>query len=113
MPRRPRYDPYVPRAGSSNGGAAGAGGESGPRPNDKVERLKDGLREAQDVMKDNIDAVLRRGETLENLQGKTGESSSSISFTLDSRGFLLLWLVKGRVSYSQSPDITWHGECLV
>lgn len=99
MPRRLRYDPYVPRAGSSNGGAAGAGGEGGPRPNDKVERLKDGLREAQDVMKDNIDAVLRRGETLENLQGKTGESSS---FTPDSFARCLafsryLWLVKGRV----------------
>lgn len=55
-------------------------------------------------MKDNIDAVLRRGETLENLQGKTGESISlSISLILDSFARCLafsccLWLVKGRVS---------------
>lgn len=54
-------------------------------------------------MKDNIDAVLRRGETLENLQGKTGESSLSISLIPDSFARCLafsccLWLVKGRVS---------------
>lgn len=41
-------------------------------------------------MKDNIDAVLRRGETLENLQGKTGEFSLLTLFATDSPLLLML-----------------------
>lgn len=62
------YDPYIPnsqRPGGANEAAGGAG-------NAKTARVQQQVDEVVNIMQDNIDKVMQRGERLDDLRGKTG-----------------------------------------
>lgn len=71
-----RYDPYVPRSG-------GSGGNEPARGDPKISHLHQQVEVAQKIMGENIENVTARGDTLANLQDKTGESE----FSPESSGF--------------------------
>ncbi|KAI8143634.1 synaptobrevin-domain-containing protein, partial [Fennellomyces sp. T-0311] len=56
------YDPYIPNQG------AGAN-EGGAPP--KTQRVQAQVDEVVNIMQDNIDKVMQRGERLDDLRGKT------------------------------------------
>ncbi|KAJ2959094.1 hypothetical protein NQZ79_g5383 [Umbelopsis isabellina] len=61
------YDPYIPnsqRPGGANEAAGGAG-------NAKTARVQQQVDEVVNIMQDNIDKVMQRGERLDDLRGKT------------------------------------------
>ena len=70
-----RYDPYVPKAGSS--GRIGGDPAGGTRGNDNINRAQMAVDEATGVMRDNIRKVTERGERMDDLKTKTGESTTS------------------------------------
>ena len=62
------YDPYIPnsqRPGGANPAPGGAG-------NAKTARVQQQVDEVVNIMQDNIDKVMQRGERLDDLRGKTG-----------------------------------------
>lgn len=65
-----RYDPYVPKPGSS--GRVG-GDPAGGRGNDQINRAQLAVDEATGVMRENIKKVTERGERMDDLKTKTGE----------------------------------------
>ena len=78
-----RYDPYVPR----EGGSGGPGGSGAPS---KTQRLQEEVDQVKNIIHSNINAVVDRGERLENLQDKTGEHLISL--------LLLFLLLRGALS---------------
>ncbi|CAM0139653.1 Vesicle membrane receptor protein (v-SNARE) [Umbelopsis sp. WA50703] len=61
------YDPYIPnsqRPGGANEASGGAG-------NAKTARVQQQVDEVVNIMQDNIDKVMQRGERLDDLRGKT------------------------------------------
>ncbi|CAO3696333.1 unnamed protein product [Umbelopsis ramanniana] len=61
------YDPYIPnsqRPGGANPAPGGAG-------NAKTARVQQQVDEVVNIMQDNIDKVMQRGERLDDLRGKT------------------------------------------
>ncbi|KAF5339611.1 hypothetical protein D9611_011472 [Ephemerocybe angulata] len=62
------YDPYVPRAGSSTGGA-GTPGQGGG--NAKTAAIQAQIDDTVGIMRENITKVAERGERLDSLQDKT------------------------------------------
>ena len=71
MIRSEPYDPYLPRggaAGSSTGATRGAGGST------QTAHIQKQIDETVSAMRDNIASVAERGERLDALQDKTGES---------------------------------------
>ena len=63
------YDPYLPRSGTSPGGAA-AGPAAG---NSKTAAIQAQIDDTVGIMRENITKVAERGERLDQLQDKTGE----------------------------------------
>ncbi|KAH8823387.1 synaptobrevin-domain-containing protein [Flagelloscypha sp. PMI_526] len=57
------YDPYVPRGGSSSGGAG--------QGNAKTAAIQQQIDDTVGIMRDNITKVAERGERLDSLQDKT------------------------------------------
>jgi len=58
------YDPYLPRAGSSNG--------AGPsQQNPKTAAIQAQIDDTVGIMRENITKVAKRGEALDSLQDKT------------------------------------------
>ncbi|OAD70442.1 hypothetical protein PHYBLDRAFT_94977, partial [Phycomyces blakesleeanus NRRL 1555(-)] len=65
------YDPYIPntpRAGQQNAGAGG---------NQKTTRVQAQVDEVVNIMQENIDKVMQRGERLDDLRGKTEDLQST------------------------------------
>ena len=60
------YDPYLPRGGSSTGGAGPAAGNS------KTAAIQQQIDDTVGIMRENITKVAERGERLDSLQDKTG-----------------------------------------
>ncbi|TEB21756.1 synaptobrevin, partial [Coprinellus micaceus] len=60
------YDPYVPRAGSSNGGTGQPG-----QGNAKTAAIQAQIDDTVGIMRENITKVAERGERLDSLQDKT------------------------------------------
>lgn len=56
------YDPYVPNSSR---------GETNPQ-NNKTQKVQQQVDEVVNIMQDNIDKVMQRGERLDDLRGKTG-----------------------------------------
>ncbi|KAG2179443.1 hypothetical protein INT44_006289, partial [Umbelopsis vinacea] len=61
------YDPYIPNS-QRPGGANAAPGTAG---NAKTARVQQQVDEVVNIMQDNIDKVMQRGERLDDLRGKT------------------------------------------
>ena len=70
MFRSEPYDPYLPRGGSSTGGAPPAAGNS------KTAAIQQQIDDTVGIMRENITKVAERGERLDQLQDKTGAYSS-------------------------------------
>lgn len=66
------YDPYLPRGGASSG----AGGSTGGGQN-KTAAIQQQIDDTVGIMRENITKVAERGERLDSLQDKTGESALS------------------------------------
>lgn len=66
MLRSEPYDPYLPRGGSSTGGAPPAAG------NPKTAAIQAQIDDTVGIMRENITKVAERGERLDQLQDKTG-----------------------------------------
>ena len=66
MFRSEPYDPYLPRGGSSTGGAPPAAGNS------KTAAIQQQIDDTVGIMRENITKVAERGERLDQLQDKTG-----------------------------------------
>ncbi|KAI0691423.1 hypothetical protein BC835DRAFT_1360334 [Cytidiella melzeri] len=62
------YDPYVPRTGGAPGGAPPTAGNS------KTAAIQQQIDDTVGIMRENITKVAERGERLDQLQDKTGES---------------------------------------
>jgi vesicle-associated membrane protein 4 len=62
------YDPYLPRGGSSTGGAPAAGPSQG---NAKTAAIQAQIDDTVGIMRENITKVAERGERLDSLQDKT------------------------------------------
>jgi len=60
------YDPYLPRAGSSNANPSGAPGGSA-----KTAAIQAQIDDTVGIMRENINKVAERGERLDSLQDKT------------------------------------------
>jgi len=63
------YDPYLPRGGSSTGGAPPAAGPS--QGNAKTAAIQAQIDDTVGIMRENITKVAERGERLDSLQDKT------------------------------------------
>jgi vesicle-associated membrane protein 4 len=61
------YDPYLPRAGGSNGAPPAGGGG-----NAKTAAIQAQIDDTVGIMRENITKVAERGERLDSLQDKTG-----------------------------------------
>jgi len=72
------YDPYLPRGGSSTGGAPPAAGPS--QGNAKTAAIQAQIDDTVGIMRENITKVAERGERLDSLQDKTGAFSLSLFF---------------------------------
>ncbi|CDS10255.1 hypothetical protein LRAMOSA02931 [Lichtheimia ramosa] len=62
------YDPYIPNNQRPAGGAGGDG---------KTSRVQAQVDEVVNIMQDNIDKVMQRGERLDDLRGKTEDLQST------------------------------------
>jgi vesicle-associated membrane protein 4 len=58
------YDPYVPNSASS------------ASKDNKTQRVQKQVDEVVNIMQDNIDKAMQRGERLDDLRGKTGNNNN-------------------------------------
>ncbi|ORZ20745.1 synaptobrevin-domain-containing protein [Absidia repens] len=65
------YDPYIPNNQRGANATGGAGG------NQKTERVQQQVDEVVNIMQENIDKVMQRGERLDDLRGKTEDLQST------------------------------------
>ncbi|CAO3649940.1 unnamed protein product [Mucor hiemalis] len=63
------YDPYVPNSSR---------GEANPQ-NNKTQKVQQQVDEVVNIMQDNIDKVMQRGERLDDLRGKTEDLQATSS----------------------------------
>ncbi|ORY96879.1 synaptobrevin-domain-containing protein [Syncephalastrum racemosum] len=61
------YDPYIPNSQQKTQGA----------PDNKTARVQAQVNEVVGIMQDNIDQVMKRGERIDDLRGKTEDLQST------------------------------------
>lgn len=52
------------------------------KPTEKIEKLQAHVAEVSNIMTENINKILDRGQRLDDLEGRSGESSAFLSMTL-------------------------------
>lgn len=67
------YDPYIPNSPSADA------------PPPKTQRVQAQVDEVVNIMQDNIDKVMQRGERLDDLRGKTGKARRQSLYRVDPR----------------------------
>lgn len=80
-PRSSPYDPYIPNSPQPGNNAGST---------TKTQRVQAQVDEVVNIMQDNIDKVMQRGERLDDLRGKTGKNT--FFFYLPLFLCLSLWL---------------------
>ncbi|SAM00451.1 hypothetical protein [Absidia glauca] len=67
------YDPYIPTNKSNDGG--GGGGEK--HPSDRTASVQQQVDDVVNIMQDNIDKVMNRGERIDDLRGKAEDLNAT------------------------------------